>query len=440
MINNILFVSSIKTHFLEFKRFYIFSFENLEKKFKLLIIFNFFYKGVEDDIEFCKKNKIVYFITFKTIISSKNSESKNEMTINQNIFFNLLRTIKWIIYNRLSLSRIKNFYLNNEIKLLIICEDNISYGLNIYTAAAKNLNIQTLFFPFTIPNSLEFLEQIKNFNIYKYNSKLTAHRFLKYFFTNWLIFFEKNFYFKAPTWQILSLELLKIAPKTPWINYNDDLSIVAVENDFMFNHYIKYGISKERLVLTGSLIDDKMYEIVNYNKNITYNIKLRIVCAFPPPQIHYNSKYNSYDDLVNELIVTFKPLLDNYEIIFKMHPRVEKYTIDFVQNAGFNVSEKETYELIASCDVYIAFISATIRWALNLNIPILNFDIYNYNYNDFLNVENVHNVYDIEQFRIKLYEIINVRKNSNKKLNQILDGNSSLRISKLISYLTNVRN
>lgn len=440
MSNKILFVSSIKTHFLEFKRYYSYSFKNLKKEYELLVIFNFFYIGVEDDIEFCKKNKLNYYITFKYTFSPGSLEIQNKKTINQNIFFTTLRTIKWILYYKYEFSRVKKFILKNEISLLIICEDSIPYGLNIFSSAAKNLNIKTLIFPFTIPNSLEFLEQIKNIDIYKYHGKLIHHRILKKYFLEWLILFENEYYFRAPIWQILALELLKIAPQTPWINYNEYLTTIAVENDFMYKHYINYGISKERLVLTGSLVDDKMFEIVKYNNDTkSENSKLKIVCAFPPPQIHYNSNYNTYVDLVKDLIESFKPLLNEHEIIFKMHPRVDKNTIELLKNNGFIISDKETFEIIAECNVYIAFISATIRWALNLNIPILNFDIYNYNYNDFLNIDNVHNVYNIEQFRNKLNDIITNRKINDKLLNFILDGNSTYRINNLITNLTNAR-
>lgn len=438
MSNNILFVSSIKTHFLEFKRYYSYSFKNLKKEYELLVIFNFFYNGVENDIDFCKNNKLKYYITFKNTFSPVSVEIQNEKTINQNILFSTLRTIKWSLYYKFEFRRIKKFILKNEISLLIICEDSIPYGLNIFSAAAKNLKIQTLIFPFTIPNSLEFLEQIKNIDIYKYNGKLIQHRILKYYFSKWLIFFENQYFFRAPIWQILALELLKLAPNTPWINYNEDLTTIAVESDFMYKHYINYGISMEKLVLTGSLVDDKMYEIVKYqNESKSKNSKLIILCAFPPPQIHYNSKYNTYEDLVNELIESFKPLLSEHEIIFKMHPRVDNSTIELLTNNGFIISDKETFELIAYCDIYIAFISATIRWALNLNIPILNFDIYNYNYNDFLNIDNVHNVYDIKQFRNKLNDIIINKIIKDKFLNVILDGNSTNRINNLITSLTN---
>lgn len=440
MSKNILFVSSIKTHFLEFKRYYTYSYPNIKNEYKLILLFNFYYNSVSDDIEFCKNNNITYLINFKNIQSLENNENTNDISINNNFIFTFLRIIKWLLYYKILLKRINKVYKTNKIKLLVICEDNISYGLNLYVTAAKNNNIQTLIFPFTIPNSIEFLEQIKNIDTFKFYRNNILHKIIKRHYSNWITSFQSNNYFKAPIWQILSLELLNIAPKSPWISFNEDLTTVAVESDFMMKHYIKYGISKERLVLTGSLIDDKMFEVLNYNLKNDNISRLTILCAFPPPQLHHNSGYKSYDELVNDLINSFKPLLSGHNVVFKMHPRVERKTIDLLLDSGFNVSNRETFELIASCDIYIAFISATIRWALNLNIPIINFDIYNYNYNDFQSIDNVHNVFDITQFRYKLNELINVHNINNKNCDIIMDGNSCLRINNLILKLINASN
>jgi hypothetical protein len=439
MKKNILFISSIKTHFLEFKRYFNYSYSDVSNNFRFIILFNFYYEDVNEDIEFCKINKIIYLSTFKHIYKIIDNGNQQELQHKSNNLYTLLRMCKWLFLNIKNIIQTKKLFHNYKINLLVVCEDNISYGLNIYTKVANKLNINTIIFPFTLPNPIEFLEQIKSIHFYKYDNKNILHRLLKFKYSNWLLNYNSITYLRAPIWQILALEILNYAPKTPWISNNEEKMTVAVESEFMMKYYLNYGINKSNLILTGSLIDDRMYEILLSKVKNRSKFKLNILCAFPPPQLHHNSKYSSYRELVIELLESFKPLASEHDVVFKMHPRVDIETIEFIKKSGYNVVATETFELIAQCDIYVAFISATIRWAINLNIPIINFDIYNYNYNDFENLHNVKNISNIIDFRNELYKLIEAcNYDSNRSLNNIyLDGSSSFRINNLIQTTIN---
>ena len=57
----------------------------------------------------------------------------------------------------------------------------------------------------------------------------------------------------------------------------------------------------------------------------------------------------------------------------------------------------DTAHLVAISDILLAFASATIRWGLSCKIPIINYDVFNYCYDDFIHESGVKNINSLEQ-------------------------------------------
>jgi len=66
--------------------------------------------------------------------------------------------------------------------------------------------------------------------------------------------------------------------------------------------------------------------------------------------------------------------------------------------AGFPISDALTEEVVPLADIYIASISATIRWALACGIPVANYDCYRYRYDDYDSAAAVETFYDWDTF------------------------------------------
>ncbi len=58
---------------------------------------------------------------------------------------------------------------------------------------------------------------------------------------------------------------------------------------------------------------------------------------------------------------------------------------------------------IGLCDLYVASISATIRWAIASGIPVINYDIYKFNYQDYIGVQGVMTVFNFNDFSSALH-------------------------------------
>jgi hypothetical protein len=82
-------------------------------------------------------------------------------------------------------------------------------------------------------------------------------------------------------------------------------------------------------------------------------------------------------------LTALSPLASTVNIIVRPHPRLAPERLREFEQAGCRVVTVPTEELVPLADVYIACISATIRWALALGIPVINYDCYRYRYEDY---------------------------------------------------------
>ena len=62
----------------------------------------------------------------------------------------------------------------------------------------------------------------------------------------------------------------------------------------------------------------------------------------------------------------------------------------------------DTALLIPLCDFYVAFASATIRWAITASKPVLNYDIFRYDYEDYKFEPAVISVNSLQSFERQL--------------------------------------
>ena len=111
-----------------------------------------------------------------------------------------------------------------------------------------------------------------------------------------------------------------------------------------------------------------------------------MLVAFPPDQYAAASnefEYPSFDRLVDGWLRALAPLADTVNILVRPHPRLDPRELAGFEQGGCRIVMHATEELVPLADIYIASISATIRWALALGIPVINYDCYRYRYEDY---------------------------------------------------------
>lgn len=348
------------------------------------------------------------------------------------------------------LQKEKSLLEKHDIELMIFAEDNEDYFTPQLIKLGHQMSIKSIVFPYTFANRYEFLEEAfvndrrVNKNIFNF---IAGRLFPKYTHE----YKGKKLIRSYPSY-IFSSAIFRTSAPDPWVMSSGHADVIAVESSFMKEYYEKAGIPNEKMVETGSPSLDYLHKIyfgkANYKEELALRFGLDknkpwVLCALPPYQRSVHFKFQSYNHFIEHFIGSFAKF-DGVEMIFKFHPRFDTLEIQkLCEKFGVKYISEDTLNLIGVSDLYVATVSSTIRWALALGIPTVNFDVYNYNYGDFDSAKNYHIVNSMEDFNkvfAEIYQNLMISKIETRHPLQtsfaVLDGNSHRRILELCSKLT----
>jgi len=120
-------------------------------------------------------------------------------------------------------------------------------------------------------------------------------------------------------------------------------------------------------------------------------------------------EFPNYDALIEGWIESFRALGDRANILVRPHPRASMNRYDAFSSPNVRFTWQPTAELIPLCDLYVASISATIRWAISCGIPVINYDAYRYRYGDYDNAAGVIRAESLTDFRDHLTRFVSDR-------------------------------
>jgi hypothetical protein len=81
--------------------------------------------------------------------------------------------------------------------------------------------------------------------------------------------------------------------------------------------------------------------------------------------------------------------IPGHNVMVALHPSVAPADAVTFERHGARIASLNTAELIPLCDIFVASISSTIRWAIACGKPVINYDVYRYRYTDFVGIEGV---------------------------------------------------
>ena len=192
-------------------------------------------------------------------------------------------------------------------------------------------------------------------------------------------------------------------------------SAIAVESEAMLAHYRRLGLPAAKLVKTGSLSDDVLARAqadagARAALGIAGNDKV-ILCAFPPNQPtagRPDLEFASYPELVAFWMQTLLAF-PGWRVIVRPHPFMAEQDVAALRANGATISLAHTGSLIPLCDLYVASVSSTIRWAVAAGKPVLNYDVFGYGYTDFDDVAGVIKVTSKDAFAAALARLTSDR-------------------------------
>jgi glycosyltransferase involved in cell wall biosynthesis len=136
--------------------------------------------------------------------------------------------------------------------------------------------------------------------------------------------------------------------------------------------------------------------------------------------------------------------LQAWNVLVRPHPRLTKTETDALRRFGCTITLKDTATLVPKCDLYVTSVSATIRWAIACGKPVVNYDVYQYGYQEYSDAGGVLTLDNKKDFTDTLkrltadqvyYERIAAAQREASSHWGQLDGNSSKR---LMEFFENV--
>lgn len=424
------------------------------------------YPTAKRDIDTCLNNQITCLDQKGNIITQtrENKPSTSPLLQKKTIksylkqiikllpFWNILSTIK-------DLRRQKNQYsliiTEHQPNIIILGGDQVGYDTPLIIQEGHNHKIPTLIIPSTMSDGTEQAE------VYyydpSYHVKLGINYLAAIIYPRWVKTHQNRKLLRVPGARLIAMEYLKLSPPLPWIFNSGFGDAIAVESNAMLTYYSKCGLSEHQLRITGSPADDILFHHTkNYTKskkelcdklNLPEGLPI-ILTALPPDSLYMlggrpQCDFQEYEKLVQFWLNSLGDI-ENYSIIVSLHPSIKYEEMKHIEQFNVKISTENIVRLIPICDIFVASVSSTIRWAISCNKPVINYDVYRYRYTDFINIEGVFNTEDQTDFLSFLKKITGDKTFYNKiKINQeqyskkwgILDGKSGKRILKLIDNL-----
>jgi len=291
--------------------------------------------------------------------------------------------------------RVRGFYTQLLARwkpdLLILPEENIGYLTNVLVILAHEAGAKALVVPYTLDNPLEAAEayhQSRHFIVNSWLRRLFAHRY-----PAWSRQHKGVQLLRLPFWAALMTERFHFTPPDPWQTTCSFSDAVAVESNELGRQHLGTGVDPAKLNVTGSIVLDQIAAIQHDAQRLKAALlnelgldptKPIFLAAIPPDQ--FNTQLIDCEFQNHAQVVTF--WLDTlaatgWNVVVNLHPHLKPEQMDFSSHPRVKYCARPTAEVIPLCDVFVACISATIRWAIAAGKPVINHDLYRYHYGDY---------------------------------------------------------
>jgi hypothetical protein len=340
--------------------------------------------------------------------------------------------------------------------LIVLPEANLFYNSQFVIRAAHLNTTPAVIVPFTIVNTLEWAEAF--FDIPHYQANKGWNRLFAKAFPHWVLEHKGRRLILPPAY-ILGCEYFDMVPTIPWLINSCDADAIAAESQFMAGYYLRAGIQKEKVRFTGALSDDRLFALLKerelHRKALgeRFAIQIRekvILIGLPPDQFgggkRHGCEFDSYEELIQFMVGVVTSLCcSKATVLINLHPRIKYADVAWLSTLGVTIIDEPIDRLIPLADLYIAVASATIRLGISCGIPVINYDAYKYDYDDYQGLPGVCEVKNRHDYKSILNDLIN-DKSFYLKIHEaqkatashlcVIDGRSSERLLNLFARLT----
>ncbi len=93
-------------------------------------------------------------------------------------------------------------------------------------------------------------------------------------------------------------------------------------------------------------------------------------------------------------------------VLFQLHPGVTDEYMVYLESIGAKISSRNIADLIPLCDIFVTSVSSVIRLAIVCGIPVINYDVYRFQYTDYVDAKGVLTIQDKAKYKNTLDKLI----------------------------------
>lgn len=307
---------------------------------------------------------------------------------------------------------VKRFLRKIRPDIIILAEDNIERLSKTLVNEGRKRGIPSIIIPFTIPNPLEPAKAYRDHKLNQVRSPLD--RLVISVYPKWQFRIDGRSLIRMPAVTALVLEALGQSSPAPWILNRGNASRIMLDSEAQRDGYLELGFPAGQLSVVGDVNGEVLHRGLSNRRRLLAELLAKhelpqgrplILCGFPPNQYGGQAEgfeFQSYDQLIEGWMGSFKALSDRANVLVRPHPRLSLSHFESFKIPNVRFTLQPTAELIPLSDLYVASISATIRWAIACGIPVINYDTYRYRYGDYDKVAGVILTESLMDFRAQL--------------------------------------
>lgn len=313
--------------------------------------------------------------------------------------YTIIATLQLLPIYKSYASMFRTLLAQADYQAIVVPEDVVGPFWPTLIKIGLECSIPTIVLPYTLANREEAFKSLRG----QADFQTRYNRLAAYLFPRWRIAQDGYDIVRMPAGHILVHQWLGIAPPDPWMMNSGAAKMICVESQASFDYFERAGIPASRLQITGSVSQDSLARQLRSKEASLAALRRELGLTGTKPLLLISGcpnqlagsiphcEFSSMQDVAAHLGETLRQLADDYHLVVRPHPNYLEFG-DFLRPWGVVSTQVPTSHLVPLCDLFVAFASATIRWAAACGIPTINYDIFHYGYNDFANVKGVRTV------------------------------------------------
>jgi hypothetical protein len=286
--------------------------------------------------------------------------------------------------------------------VVLVGEDGLGGPLHLI-GIARDRGLPVIVIPYEYSTRVQIIRHIHDYGLDTHRlSDGTSSKILSRFMPQWILETDDGLTTRLPPPLAVSLFLHGIAPAQPWTVHGGRASKIAVESSVMFAHYLREGVPRHKLALTGSPANDELRVAMHSDpvSQLAFDRGVKrakgqtvILCALPPSYLPDRAQHSDFSTFADLALFWIDTLVAQRSatVAFQLHPAMRSADAAMVRER-VNVTSANIVELVPHVDVLVTSVSSIIRFAIACRKPVINYDVYGFKNPEYIGAPGVINI------------------------------------------------